>query len=369
VSATSGFPRSPSQDFHSCDEQSPGHPSPASPSTSPIHRFLVKVTSNPKSLSPSLVVNVGGGSPFFAPTSGNQDLITQRRASTSYTEDSLDSQSPTLFGSANVVTGVKLVPFSASARASVVSESPSYASEYADQGALSPALPRELEEYYDYVQPETLPPVPAKADSPVRRDGHGQASGSSDTISYGGSEGSGSGLGRKSSFYVPAGLFPIPEEDTQTEFSGSRSRSDPSLSVGESVRVSAASSLPCISSSSRGELVVSLSSASESSVVVNHSTPGTSGTRRPATGPHSITGNVAQTALRGIGISGTSPPNVGTFRRVGARESYPGSGDLNDGAEMSGACMNDFYEELEEWGCEWIRQDEIRQSGPSTGGT
>ena len=371
VSATSGFPRSPSQEFHSCDEQSPGHPSPASPSTSPIHRLLGKVTSNVKSLSPSLFVNVGGGSPFFAPSSGSQDLTIQRRGSASYTEDSSDGQSPILFGSTSAITGAKLVPFSASARASVVSESPSYASEYAYQGALSPALPRELEEYYDYMQPETLPPVTAKADSPVRWDAHGQASGSSsDPISHGGSEGSGSGLGRKSSFYVPAGLFPIPEEDTQTELSGSRSRSGPSLSVNDSVRVSAASSLPWISSSSRGEFVVSLSSTSESFRVLNHSTPGASGTGPPtATGPLPIPGNATQTTLRRTGISGTSPTNVGTFRRVGARESYPGSGDLNDGAEMSGACMNGLYEELEEWGCEWIRQDEIRQPGPSTGGT
>ena len=371
VSATSGFPRSPSQEFHSCDEQSLGHPSLASPSTSPIHRLLGKVTSNVKSLSPSLFVNVGGSSPFFVPTSGSQDLTIQRRGSTSYTEDSLDGQSPTLFGSTSAITGAKLVPFSASARASVVSESPSHASEYAYQGGLSPALPRELEEYCNYVQPETLPSVSAKADSPVRRDAHGQASGpASDAISYGGSEGSGSGLGRKTSFYVPAGLFPIPEEDTQTELSGSRSRSDPSLSGNESVRVSAASSLPWISSSSRGDCVVSLSSTSESSRAVNHSTPGASGTGRPtATGPLLITSNATQTTLQVTGISSASPPNVGTFRRVGARESYPGSGDINDGAEMSGACMNGLYEELEEWGCEWIRQDEIRQPGPSTGGT
>ena len=36
---------------------------------------------------------------------------------------------------------------------------------------------------------------------------------------------------------------------------------------------------------------------------------------------------------------------------------------------MSGACMNGLYEELEEWGCEWIRQGEILQPSPSTGGT
>ena len=370
--ATSEFPRSPSQEFHSCDGQSPECPSPASPSTSPIHRLLGKVASNVKSLSPSLFVNVGGGSPFFSPSSGNLDLTTQRRGSTSYTEDSLNEQSPTIFGSTSATTGAKLVPFSASARASVVSESPSYASEYAYQGALSPALPRELEEYYDYVQPETLPSVSTETD-PVCRSGQGPASGSSlDVISHVGSEGSGSGLARKPSFYVPAGLFPIPEEDSQTELSGSRSRSDPSLSVNGSLRVSAASSLPWIPSSSRGEFVVSFSSTSESSRVVNHSTPGASGTGRPtstATGPLPITGNATRTPLRGSGISGTSPPNVGTFRRVGARESYPGSGDLNDGGETSGACMNGLYEELEEWGCEWIRQDEIRQPGPSTGGT
>lgn len=373
ASATSAFPRSPSQEFHSCDEQSPGHPSPTSQSTSPMHGLLSKAPSNVKSLSPSLFVNVGGGSPFFAPTPVNQDLTLQRRGSTTYTEDSLDGQSPILFGSTSAITGAKLVPFSASARASVVSESPSYASEYAYQGALSPALPRELEEYYDYVPPEISPPVSAKVDSPVRRDGHGQASGSpSDAVSYGGAEGSGSGLGRKSSFYVPAGLFPIPEEDTQAELPGSRSRSDPSLSANGSVRVSAASSLPWTSSSSRGEFVVSFSSTSESSRVVNHSTPGVSSTGRhtyTATGPLPSTGNAAQTTPRGTGISGPSPPNVGTVRRIGARESYPGSGDLNDGAEISGACMNGLYEELEEWGCEWVRQDQIRQPGPSTGGT
>ena len=373
TSAASGFPRSPSQEFHSCDEQSPGYPSPASPSTSPIHRLLGKVTSNVKSLSPSLFVNVGGGSPFFVPTSGSLDATIQRRGSASYTEDSLDGQSPTTFGSTSAITGAKLVPFSASARASVVSESPSYASEYPYQGGLSPAIPREPDEYYDYVLPEILPQPPAETDPTVCRNAHGQASGSpSDAISHGGSEGSGSGLGRKTSFYVPAGLFPIPEEDSQTELSGSRSRSDPSLSVDESVRVSAASSLPWIPSSSRGELVVSFSSTSESSRIVNHSTPETSGTGRPtntATGLLPITGNGAQTTLRGTGISGTSPPSVSTVRRVGARESYPGSGDLNDGAEMSGACMNGLYEELEEWGCEWIRQDENRQPGPSTGGT
>ena len=105
---------------------------------------------------------------------------------------------------------------------------------------------------------------------------------------------------------------------------------------------------------------------------MNHSTPGASGKGRPtytATGSLLITGNTTQTTPRRTGISGTSPPNVGVLRRVGARESYPGSGDLNDGAEMSGACMNGLYEELEEWGCEWIRQDQIRQSGPSAGRT
>ena len=372
VSVASGFPRSPSQEFHTCDEQSPGGPSPASSSTFPMHRLLGKVTSNGKSLSPSLFVNVGGGSPFFAPTSGNQDLAIQQQGSTNYTEDSLDGQSPTIFGSTSTIPGAKLVPFSASARASVVSESPSYASEYAYQGGTSPTVSHGLEEYYDYVGPDAVLSV-----SPICRDGHGQASdSSSDVVSQADgsdAEGSGPGLGRKPSFRVPGALFSIPEEDAQCESSGSRSGSDPSLSANAgSVRVSGAGSLPWISSSSCGEFRTSFVSASESSRTVNHSTPGASGKGRPtytATGSLLITGNTTQTTPRRTGISGTSPPNVGVLRRVGARESYPGSGDLNDGAEMSGACMNGLYEELEEWGCEWIRQDQIRQSGPSAGRT
>lgn len=369
ASCISDFPRSPSQEFHTCDEQSPGHPSPASSSTSPIHRLLGRVASNVKSLSPSLFVNVGGSSPSLAPT---QDLTTQRRGGVNYTEDSLDGQSPPFFGSTSAMTGAKLVPFSASARASVISENPSYTSEYAYQGAMSPALPREPHEYHDYVRQEAVLSTSSKTDSPTHDNDRGQASGSSsEVVSYvggGSSECPGTGLGRKSSFCVPGALFPIPEEDSQIDSSGSRSRSDPSLSVNESVRVSAASSLPWISSSSYGEFVVSLASASGSSRALNQSTPVASGTGRLT---HTAAGsprNMVQTTHLGSGISSTSPPNASTFRRVGARESYPGSGDLNDGAEMSGACMNDLYEELEEWGCEWIRQDQNRQSGQSAGG-
>ena len=374
TSATSEFPRSPSQEFHTCDGHSPEGSSPASPSTSPMHRLLGKVASNVKSLSPSLFVNVGGGSPFFVPTSGNQDTTIQRQSGASYTEGSLDGQSPTFLGSTRAIPGAKLVPFSASARASVVSESPSYTSEYAYQGGASPTVLHELEEYYDYVGPEVVLSASAETEFPVRRDGHGQPSGSpSDAVSYVGGislEGSGPGIGRKSSFRVAGALFPIPEEDTQCESSGSRSGSNPTLSIQGSVRVSAASSLPWAPSSNSGEFTVI--HASESSRAVNHSTPGASGTgqsTRTPTGSLPTIGIATQTKLRGTGISGTSPPNVNTLRRVGARESYPGSGDLNDGAEISGACMNGLYEELEEWGCEWIRQDQIRQSGPSAGRT
>ena len=366
TSAVSGFPRSPSQEFHTCDEHSPGDPPPASPSTSSMHRLLGKVTSNAKPLSPSLFVNPGGGSPFFAPTSRNQDLTIPRQGSASYTEYSLDGQSPTFLGSTRAIPGAKLVPFSASARASVVSESPSYTSEYAYQGGASPTAPHELEGYYDYVGPEAVLSPSAETKSPVSRDSHGHTGISpSDPVSYVGGtglEGSEPGLGRKSSFRVPGALFPIPEEDTQCGSLGSRSGSDPTLSVRESVRVSAPGSLPWTSSSSCGEFTTSFISASESSQAVNHSTPGASGTGRPT---RALTGSLP-TTLRGTGISGT-PPNVSALRRVGARESYPGSGDLNDGAEMSGACMNGLYEELEEWGCEWIRQDQIRQPGPSAG--
>jgi len=383
MSATSGFPRSPSQEFHTCDEQSPGpgpgHPSPPSPSisTSPMHRLLGRVTSNAKSLSPSLFVNVSGDSPFFASIPGNQGLTIPRQGITTYTEGSLVGQSPTPLVSspASAITGAKLVQFSASARASVVSESPSYTSEHAYQGGASPTIPYELEEYYDDLGPDAILPVSGRTESPVYRNGHGQPSNSSsDVISYaegGNIEPSSFGLGRKPSFCVPGALFSIPEEDTQAESSGSGSRSDPSLSFNGSVRISTAGSLPLTSSSSCGEFAVSFVSTSGSFRVVNRSTPGASVTGRSthtATRSPPITGAAAQTTLRGTGISGTSPPNVGT-PRVGARESYPGSGDLNDGTEISGACMNGLYEELEEWGCEWILQNQIQRSSPSTGRT
>lgn len=380
ASATPGFSQSPSQEFHTCDEQSPGpdpgHPSPGSPSTSPLHVLLGKVPSNVKSLSPSLFVNANGGSPFFVPISGNHNLAVPHQGSANYTEDSLVGRSPTHLGpgSTSATTSAKLVPFSASARASVVSESPSYASEYAYQGGMSPTAPYELEEDYDYAGPEAVLPASDEAESPIHRNGYGQANGpASDVVTcVGGSdlEPSSSGLGRKSSFCVPGALFPIPEEDTQVESSGSESRSDPSLSFNGNVRLSVTSSLPLTSSSSCGEFVVSFVSGSESSRIVNHS--GASGAGRQtcrATGSSSMINTATQTPLRGTGISATSPPNVGTLCRVGARESYPGSGDLNDGAEMSGACMNGLYEELEEWGCEWILQDQTRQPGPSAGRT
>ena len=378
TSATSGFPRSPSQEFHTCDEQSPGsglgHLSPPSPSTSPIHRLLGKVTSNAKSLSPSLFVNASRGSPFFTTTSGNQGLTVPRQGSTNYMEDSLGGQSPTVFvsSSTNAMIGAKLVPFSASARASVVSESPSYNSEYAYQGGASPTVPCELEGDYDYVGPEAVPPASGKTESPAYRNGYGQTNGSpSDVVSYvggGNLDPSSPGIGR--SFCVPGALFPIPEEDTQAESSGSRTRSDPSLSFNGSGWISAAGSLP-LTSSSYGEFAVSFVSASGSFRVVDHSIPRASGAGRSthtATGSLSITSAAAQTTLRGTGISGTSPPNVNALH-IGARESYPGSGELNDGAEVSGACMNGLYEELEEWGCEWILQNQPQQSGPSTGRT
>ncbi|KAF9652468.1 hypothetical protein BDM02DRAFT_3126265 [Thelephora ganbajun] len=380
-SSTSVFPRSPSQEFHTCDEQSPGpgpgHSSPASPSDSPMHRLLGKVTSNVKSLPPSLFVNASGSSPFFASTFGNHDPTIPRQGSASYTEDSLGGQSPTLFasGSTSTITGAKLVPFSASARASVVSESPSYTSEYAYQGGVSPTIPCDLEGRYDYVGPQAVLPVSGKTESSAYRNGQRQASGSSsDVVSYvGGSnlEPSSSGLGRKPSFCVPGALFPIPEEDTQAESSGSRSRSDPSSSFNGSVRASAAGSLPLTSSSSFGEFAVSFVSTSGFFRVANYSTPGASGAERStntATVSPPIAGTVTQTTRRGPGVSGASPPSVGTLR-VGARESYPGSGDLNDGTETSGACMNGLYEELEEWGCEWILQNQVQQPGSSAGRT
>ena len=381
MSTTSGFPRSPSQEFHTCDEQSPGlvpgHSSPISPSTPPMYLPLGKDTPNLRSSSPSLFADGTGGSPLFAHTSGSRDLTVPRRGSTTYGEDVLGGQSPTLLvsSSTSAIAGAKLVPFSASARASVVSESPSYTSEYAYQGGMSPTVPYELEEYYDHVGPEAILPAPDKTESQVHRNGRGQTSSSSpDPISYvdgGDIEPSSSGLGRKQSPCVPGALFPIPEEDTQTESSGSRSRSDPSLSSSESVKVSAASSLPLTSSSSYGEFALSFVSTSGSFRIVNHSTPGASAAVRPthtATGSLPATNTIAQTTLRGTPISGTSPHTVGTLR-VGARESYPGSGDLNDRTEMSGACMNGLYEELEEWGCEWILQNQVQQSGPSTGRT
>jgi hypothetical protein len=376
TSATSEFPRSPSQEFHSCDEQSPGsvsgYPSPASPSTSSARRLLGGVTPNRKRLSPSLFVNASGGSPYFAPTSGDQNLAIKRQ---SYTEGSLDGRSPTLSGSTSAITSAKLVPFSASARASVVSESPSYTSEYAYQGGTSPTLPYELDEYYDYVGPEAILPVSGKTESQVCRNDRGQAIGSSsDGISYSGGsdlEGSGAELGRKPSFCVPGVLFSIPEEDTQAESSGSRSRSDPSSSFNGSVRVSAAGSLPWMYSSNCGEFAVSFVSVSESRVA-NRPTLGASGAglaENTIAGSLLVKETTAQATLRGTGAPGTSPPNVGTSRRISARESYPGSGDLNDGAEMSGACMNGLYDELEEWGCEWILENQSRQSGSPAGRT
>ena len=376
TTVTSGFPQSPSQEFHTCDEQSPtpgpGHPSPASPSTYPMHRLPDKFTPNMKSLPPSLFVNASGGSPFFASASMNQSLAVPPQDSASYAEDSLSGHSPILFVSSptSAITGAKLVPFSASARASVVSESPSYNSEYAYQGGMSPTVPYELEEYYDYVGREAVLPVSGKAESPVfqNSDGH-VASGSSDVVSYAGNpEPPSSGLGSKPSYCVPGVLFSIPEEDTQVESSSSRSGSNPSLSSNRGGRVSATSSLPSTSSSSGGEPVASFVSTSGSFRVVHHSTPeATSAGRSTPAATESLpaSGTAAQTILRRTGISGTSPPNVNA-PRIGGRESYPGSGDLNDGTEVSGACMTGLYEELEEWGCEWILQNQAQPSGPST---
>jgi len=377
TSTTSGFPRSPSQEFHTCDEQSPtpgpGHPSPVSPSTYPIHLLLDNVTPNVKSPSPSLFVNASGGSPFFASTSLNQSLIVSRRGSASYVEDSLGGQSPTLFASSptSAITGAKLVPFSASARASVVSESPSYNSEYAYQGGMSPTVPYELEEYSDHMGREAALLVAGKTESPLFRNGDGHASSSSDVVSYAGggnTEPPSSGLESKPGYCVPGVLFSIPEEDTQVESSSSGSRSDPGWSFNRSGRFSANGSLPLTSPYSGGELAISFVSTSGSFRVVHHSTPGATGAGRStptAIEPLSTSGTTAQTTFRKTGISGTSPPNVIT-PRIGARESYPGSGDLNDGTEVSGACMNGLYEELEEWGCEWILQNQPQRSGPST---
>lgn len=366
--STFGFPRSPSQEFHSCDEQSPAHHSPLFSLTPPTNDLLGKVGSNVES--PSLLVNPGGGSPFFASASGNRALETiPRPASTSYTEDSFGGQSPNVFTSrsTSVITSAKLVPFSASARASVVSESPSYTSERAYQGGTSPTAPYDLEGYCDYAGPES--PPPGRTESPSCRDGFGQAIGSSDAVSYvGGSnlEPPDSRAEKETIFCVPGTLFPIPEEDAQAESSSSRSRSDPSSSSNGSLMVTAAGSLP---STSYGSFSVSFAT-SGSFPAVDHPTTGTSGVRSYPT--HAGTGILptvstpAQATFRGTGMPG-SPPNVGALR-LGARESYTGSGDLNDGTEMSGACMNGLYEELEEWGCEWILQNQ-QQSGPSTGRT
>jgi hypothetical protein len=370
-STSLGFPRSPSQEFHSCDEESPGqgpsYNSPVFSSTSPINNLLEEVSSNAKS--PSLLVNPGGGSPFFASASGSRSLTVPRPASASYTEDSLGEQSPNIFTSRSTiaVTSAKLVPFSASARASVVSESPSYTSERAYQGGTSPTVPYELEEYYDYVEPESS--LQGRTESTLIRNGPGQAISSSDIVPYVGEsnlEPPDSGAETKPSFCVSGPLFSIPEEDGPAESSSSRSRSDPSSGSNGSVMVTAAGSLPSLPSTSYEEFAVSFAT-SGSFPVLNHPTPGASGVRsRPThmgTGTLPIVSTPAQTTLRGTGTPG-SPPNVGTLR-YGTRESYTGSGDLNDGTEMSGACMNGLYEELEEWGCEWILQNQ-QQSSPST---
>lgn len=373
TSANSGFLQSPSQEFHTCDEQSPGvglgPPSPASPFAPPVHHLLANIATDVKSLSTSLFVNAGGGSPFFAPTPENQSLCVPRQGTTNCTEDSLGRRSPTVFvsSSTSAMAGVKLVPFSASARASVVSESPSYSSEYAYQGGASPTMPYELEEYYQCVGTDAIPPGFVKSESPGYLDGHWPASGSSlDGVSYvvgSNPESSITEVGRTPDFCAPGVLFSIPEEDTQAESSGSRSRSDQSLSCNGSARASASGSLPLISSS----CAVSFVSTPAPPRHVNHSTPGASGTGRSTstgTGSLPMTSMVAWTALQGAGTSNTSPHNVNTLR-IGARENCPGSGDLNDGPEISGVCMNGLYEELEEWGCEWVLQNQPQKSGPS----
>lgn len=371
--ANSGFLQSPSQEFHTCDEQSPGAglgpPSPASPFAPPVHHLLANIAVDGKSLSPSLFVNPGGGSPFFAPTPENQSLCVPRQGSTSCTEDSLGERSPTVFvsSSTNAMAGVKLVPFSASARASVVSESPSYSSEYAYQGAASPTVPYELEEYYHYVGTDAIPPGFDKSESLGYLDGHWHTSDSpSDVISCaggGGPESSITEVGRTPSFCVPGVLFSIPEEDTQAELSGSRPRSDQSLSCNGSGGVSASGSLPLISSS----CALSFVSTPAPLRHVNRSTPGASSNGRSSltgTGSLPMTNIAAWTTLQGVGTSNPSPSSVNTLR-VGARENCPGSGDLNDGPEVSGVCMNGLYEELEEWGCEWVLQNQPPKFGPS----
>ena len=371
MSTAFGFPRSPSQEFHSCHEKSPGpgpgHPSPAFLLSPPMNHLLGKVGSDVESLSPSLFVNPGGSSPFFASTSGNQALTVPRPASASYTEDSSGGQSPNFFTSrsTSAIKNAKLVPFSASARASVVSESPSYTSEHVCQGGTSPTVPYELEEYYGYTGQESAFTVSGRTESPPCRNGSGQPISSSDMVTYGGRtnpEPPNSGAEKKPSFCVPGALFPIPEEDAQAESSSSGSNGN--------VMFTAAGSLPSLPSSNYGVFAVSFTSTSGSFSVVNHSTPGTSGvgSRTTHTGTSSppFISTPAQTSLRGTGMPG-SPSNAGTLR-FGTRESYTGSGDLNDGTEMSGACMNGLYEELEEWGCEWILQNQ-QQSSPSTGRT
>ena len=372
TSTTFGFPRSPSQEFHSCGEQSPvpgpGLSSPASSSTPPINHLLGKLSSNIETLPPSLLVNRGGGSPFFASAHGNQVLTIPRPVSESYAEDTLGGQSPNIFTSGS--TSAKIVPFSASARASVVSESHSYTSEHPYQGGTSPTVPRELGEYCDYVGPESVSTVSDGRESSQCQNGPVQPIGSSGMIScVEGSNLESLGAEGKPSFCAPGTLFPIPEEDTQVESSSSRSRSDPSSSSNGSLMVTAAGSLPSLPSSSYGEPAVSFISTSGSFPIANNSTPGISGFGpRPTqigTGSLPITSTPAQIALRSTGTS-VSPSNVGALR-FGARESYAGSGDLNDGTEMSGACMNGLYEELEEWGCEWILQDQ--QPSSSTGRT
>ena len=377
--AAFGFPRSPSQEFHSCDEQSPGpgpgHPPPPFQSTTPVNHLLGRVDSNVDSLSPSLLVNLGGGSPFsfFAPASGNQASTIPRPTSASYTEDSSSGQSPNLFAarSTSAVTSAKLVPFSASARASIVSEGPSYTSEHAYQGGTSPTIPCEPKDYYDYMEPESAFPVSDRLESQPYRNGPGQAISSSNIVSNAGGsnlEPPNPGAQKKLSLCVPGTLFPIPEEDVQAESSNSRSSSNPSSRSNGSGMVTVASSLPSLPSSSYMDFPVSSTSTSGHFPVVNHSTPGTSGVgpRPTHTGTVSLSNasTPAQTTLRGTGIPG-SPPSASALR-FGARESYAGSGDLNDGTEVSGACMNGLYEELEEWGCEWILQNQ-QQSSPSMG--
>ena len=227
-------------------------------------------------------------------------------------------------------------------------------------------VPYELEEYYDYVGQERALPVSGGTESQPCQNG----SGSPEMVSYVGKsnlEPPNTGAEKEESICVPGALFPIPEEDTQVESSSSRSRSDPSSSSNGSVFVAAVGSLPSPPSSSYREFAASFTSGS--GFVVNHSTPGTSNagsrTTHRGTAILPIATTPAQTALRGTGIPG-SPPNAGT-PRLGAHESYTGSGDLNDGTEVSGACMNGLYEELEEWGCEWILQNQ-QQSGPPTRG-